>query len=129
MDVRTKIHVNINENLIDALGIDEDTAFFTSFIDGQLVIEPISEDEFDDTYLEKSLEREFEEGYEEGLEEGCTEGTLNGYEDGYEIGYYDAMHGNPFNNSYKGRIWELREDNYKSECINRCEHCAKMNKQ
>ena len=63
------------------------------------------------------------------MDEALIVSKEEGFEDGYEKGYYDAMHGNPFNNSYKGRMWELREDSYKSECINRCEHCARMNKQ
>jgi len=128
MDIRTKISVTLPDGLIKALGIGEDTAFFTSFIDGQLVIEPVDEDEYEETE-DESFEDEYEEGYEEGVDEGRVEGALEGYEDGYEKGYYDAMHGNPFNNSYKGRMWELRDDSYKSDCINRCEHCARMNKQ
>ena len=128
MDLRTKISVTLPDGLIKALGIGEDTAFFTSFIDGQLVIEPVDEDEYEETE-DESFEDEYEEGYEEGVDEGRVEGALEGYEDGYEKGYYDAMHGNPFNNSYKGRMWELRDDSYKSDCINRCEHCARMNKQ
>ena len=132
MDIRTKISVTLPNRIIEALGFDEDTAFFTSFVDGQLVIEPVDEDEFEETEdgtFEEDLVDEYEEGYEEGVDEGRAEGSLEGYEDGYEKGYYDAMHCNPFNNSYKGRMWELREDSYKSECINRCEHCARMNKQ
>ena len=132
MDIRTKISVTLPDGLIKALGIGEDTAFFTSFIDGQLVIEPVVEDKYEETEdesFEDALEDEYEEGYEEGVDEGRVEGALEGYEDGYEKGYYDAMHGNPFNNSYKGRMWELRDDSYKSDCINRCEHCARMNKQ
>ena len=132
MDIRTKISVTLPNRIIEALGFDEDSAFFTSFVDGQLVIELVDEDEFEETEdgtFEEDLDDEYEEWYEEGVDEGRAEGSLEGFEDGYEKGYYDAMHGNPFNNSYKGRMWELREDSYKSECINRCEHCARMNKQ
>ena len=126
MDIRTKISVTLPDGLIKALSVDEETVFFTSFINGQLVIEPIDEDEFnntDDRSLEDSLEDEYEEGYDEGL----VEGVLEGYEDGYEKGYYDAMYGNPYNNSYKGRMWKLREDSCKSGCNYRCNCCSRMN--
>ena len=128
MDIRTKIFVTLDKGLIEALSIDENTAFFTTFIDGQLVIELVDEENFDETDTE-TLEDILEEEYEEGFDEGQVYGSLDGYEDGYEKGYYDAMHGNPYNNSYKERIWELREDSFKSECINRCEHCSRINKQ
>ena len=120
MDIRTKITVIAPQKLMDALGIDENTAFFTTFIDGYLVIEPIDDEELQESGCE-TLDDLFDNQYEEGVHEYRAEGALEGY--------YDAMRGNPYNNSYKGRMRNLCKDRSLPKCIHRCEQCSRVNKE
>ncbi len=102
MDIRSKLTINISEELIKALGITEDTFFIVNYENGKLTIEPIIvEDddkpvEIDGSDILAELDAEYEEGYAEGL--------LDGYHEGYTNGYADARAGRPFDDTLPDEI-------------------------
>lgn len=81
MELNLKLTYSIPEELIDALGITDDTVFCTYYSDGKLIVETVDEDEvemFDDDI--------------ENFSEKTTDSYHLGYEDGYRDGYQATIH-------------------------------------
>lgn len=114
MDFRTKITVNLPEELILITGINNDTPFFTSYENGVITIEPLDEEDANNI-------DDVDDLIEDSYDEGFAKGTLSGYKDGYEKGYKDCSKDYPYNDKYRGQAWYLREAD--NDCSETCEDC------
>ena len=78
MDVKTEFTIRLTDALIDALDIDEESAFCAWYENGEIHIRIEDRGNFGDV---------FEDGYEEGAAEGYGEGHAVGYNEGLTEGY------------------------------------------
>ena len=82
MEIKCKVSFALPEELINALNITEDTAFYASFSEGRVVLEIADEDEFDeDEYDEEDFD-----------EDDYTEDDLYDEDDDYDCDEDDCDH-------------------------------------
>ena len=90
MEIHIRFTYDLPKKLMEALGIDEFTAFSAFVEDGRLVVETEGCGESHEP---------FDEGYDEGMCAGLEEGYADGFRRGYRKGWSDREKGLPYDDT------------------------------
>jgi hypothetical protein len=143
MEIRSKLTINIPEQLVQVLGINEGTKFVPTFRNGKLELDfasgelnpgngrrtaqldlspdhPICADIFGAGYNAGYMVG-YDEGTDKGIAVGYEVGETEGYKEGYWYGYQDGKKGNDYDDTLPDAD---DEDNSDGECEG-CPYCNK----
>lgn len=143
MEIRSRLTINIPEQLVQVLGINESTKFVPTFRNGKLELDfasgelnlsngrrtaqldlsadhPICADIFGAGYNAGYMVG-YDEGTDKGIAVGYEVGEAEGYKDGYWYGYQDGKKGNDYDDT-------LPDTDDEDNCDGECEGCPYCNK-